>query len=272
MFGTIMLSYPIILAHGIYPFHFLFPPFLCKDNTAKDSFHYFRGIKSALIGAGFNVFHSRVSWGGRLDQRADQLRDQIVKITEGFTRWPKVHIIAHSMGGLDARWMIYKHNISQRIASLTTIGTPHHGSPEAERRLKSFRWLVGLARAVGLDVSGALDLTPSACRARNSALESFEKTNGVFYRTVAGAQRQEDIFFIARRSYRFLKQVEGDNDGLVSVNSAIWKKEYLVGIIDADHLNQIGWWDGGKAMGTRNRRIFEKRIREFYVSLAEGLE
>jgi len=271
MFGSIMLSYPIILAHGIYPFHFLFPPFLCKDNTANDGFHYFRGIRSALIGAGFKVFHSRVSWGGRLDQRANQLRDEIQKITERFARWPKVHIIAHSMGGLDARWMIYKHNFPQRIASLTTIGTPHHGSPEAERRLKRFRWVLGLAGAVGLDVSGALDLTPSACEARNRLLEPFEKTNGVIYRTVAGAQEAEDILFVARSSYRFLKEKEGDNDGLVSVSSAMWKEQYFMGTIDADHLNQIGWWDGGRAMGANTRSAFEKKIKEFYLDLAGTL-
>ncbi|RLB37926.1 MAG: hypothetical protein DRH12_13610 [Deltaproteobacteria bacterium] len=267
-----MPPYPIILAHGIYPFHFLFPPFISKDNDKKDNFHYFRGIRSALVEAGFTAFHTRVSWGGRVDRRADELRDRILRITRGFQQWPRVHIIAHSMGGLDARWMIYKHRMAHRVASLTTIGTPHHGSPEAERRLKRFGFVVNLARWIGVEISGALDLTPPACEARNAALEGFESANGVMYRTFAGVQKIDDVFFVARRSYRFLKEREGDNDGLVSVRSAMWKEKYFMGIIDADHLNQIGWWDGGRAMGTTSRRIFEKRIREFYVSLAEGLE
>ncbi len=199
------------------------------------------------------------------------MKDRILKVTDGFTRWPRVHIFAHSMGGLDARWMIYKYNLPHRIASVTTIGTPHHGSPEADRRLKRFGWLVRVSGALGLDISGAKDLTPGTCEKRNNILEAFENKNGVLYRTVAGAQAEQDIFFIARRSYRFIKQTEGENDGLVSVRSAMWKPKYFMGTIDADHLNQIGWWDGGRAMGTSNRRIFEKRIKEFYVDLARTL-
>ena len=47
-----------------------------------------------------------------------------------------VHIIAHSMGGLDSRTLIARnlHGLSDpgRIASLTTVSTPHRGSPVAD--------------------------------------------------------------------------------------------------------------------------------------------
>ncbi len=265
-----MSPYPIILAHGIYPFHFLFPRFLCKDNDPNDNLHYFRGIRSALERAGLVAFHSRVSWGARVEKRASELKDNIVRLTEGFKKWPRVHIIAHSMGGLDARWMIYRYKMHKRIASLTTIGTPHLGSPEAARRLGRLGWIVALCGKIGLDLSGAMDLTPRACNCRNKILEPFEQANGVIYRTVAGCQSREHIFLLARKSYALIQQREGDNDGLVSVRSAMWKKEYLVDVIDADHLNQIGWWDGGRAMGTSDRKVFEQRIKEFYLTLARN--
>ncbi len=38
-----------------------------------------------------------------------------------------VNIVAHSMGGLDARYLI-SHMSFSRVASLTTIATPHRGS------------------------------------------------------------------------------------------------------------------------------------------------
>jgi hypothetical protein len=40
----------------------------------------------------------------------------------------RVHILAHSMGGLDGRWVIAEGGLSDRIDSLTTIATPHRGT------------------------------------------------------------------------------------------------------------------------------------------------
>jgi triacylglycerol lipase len=47
----------------------------------------------------------------------------------------KVHIIAHSMGGLDARHLISRLGYSDRVASLSTISTPHHGTRIADELL-----------------------------------------------------------------------------------------------------------------------------------------
>ena len=40
----------------------------------------------------------------------------------------KFNIIAHSQGGLDARYLATVLGESHRIASITTISTPHHGT------------------------------------------------------------------------------------------------------------------------------------------------
>jgi len=43
-----------------------------------------------------------------------------------------LHVIAHSMGGLDARHAITnRKDIVTRVRTLVTIGTPHQGSPVA---------------------------------------------------------------------------------------------------------------------------------------------
>src|SRR5215510_6280544 len=48
----------------------------------------------------------------------------------------KVHIIAHSMGGLDARYLLcnnlYGLGALDRVVSLSTISTPHRGSQVAD--------------------------------------------------------------------------------------------------------------------------------------------
>jgi triacylglycerol lipase len=44
----------------------------------------------------------------------------------------QVHIIAHSMGGLDARYLISTLGYASKVKSLTTLSTPHRGSPLAD--------------------------------------------------------------------------------------------------------------------------------------------
>jgi hypothetical protein len=47
------------------------------------------------------------------------------------TKWPKVDIVAHSMGGLVAREYIETLNGGKNIDQLITLGTPHNGSPKS---------------------------------------------------------------------------------------------------------------------------------------------
>ena len=74
----------------------------------------------------------------------------------------RVLIVAHSMGGLDARYMISRMGMEDHVAALLTITTPHRGSPYADwivrhlgRRLHGFR----LMKLLKVDVQAANDLT-----------------------------------------------------------------------------------------------------------------
>jgi triacylglycerol lipase len=262
---------PIILAHGICPFHRLMPFPSSRDNARGDRFHYFRKIRSTLLSHGFPAFHTRVSWAGSLERRASDLRRAILGITDGFSRWPAVHIIAHSMGGLDARYMICRYRMEKRVISLTTIGTPHLGTSYADWGLRRLGFLVPLSGRLGLDLSGFLSLSREACARLNESLEPFEKANGVRYQTVAGTQPLERMFMPFRFPFRIIREEEGENDGLVSLRSAMWKEEYFLEEMDADHLNQIGWWNGGEARAGISREEFERGIRDVYLRIARGL-
>lgn len=264
-------NYPIILAHGICPFDKVIRPFGIKDNSDDDRNHYFRGIRSHLISKGFLVFHSRVSWGGPLKKRAKELREVILRITGNFKKWDKVHIIGHSMGGLDARLMVYKYKMHEHILSITTIGTPHWGSSYADWGLKRMGALIWFFMMMGLDIRGFRNLTTKACAELNLKLRDFEKNNGVIYRTVAGWEPYERLFKPLRFPYKIINRYEGKNDGLVSVKSATWRDEYLIEVIEADHLNQIGWWNKEESLSGLMREEFENKIREFYLRLVMGL-
>lgn len=265
-------SYPIILAHGISPFDRVIKPFLRREKRRDDRFNYFRNIRSTLINDGFNVFHSHVSWAAELERRARDLKNEIVRITDYFSKWRRVHIIAHSMGGLDSRWMIYRYQMESHIASLTTLGTPHHGTSYADHQIKRLGGIIPAAGVVGLNLRGYLDLTQKACRAFNLELEDFEENNGVLYQTIAGAQPIDRIFFFMRPAFKIIRDKEGENDGLVSLKSAIWKEDYLLKKIDADHYNMIGWWNRSKTKAGMSKKIFEKQIKALYLEIARGLK
>ncbi len=262
---------PVMLAHGICPFTRLFHPLTGGDNGPDDRFHYFRLIRSTLMRYGYTVFHTSVAWAGSVDARARDLRDDIIRLTEGFHRWPRVHIIAHSMGGLDARHMLLNYRMEDRVASLTSIGTPHLGTSYADWGLRRFDSLMDLSRGFGLSLDGFRDLTREQCRRFNETAAPYEEKNGVHYRTVAGTQPLERIFLPMRFASRIIQNEEGDNDGLVPRSSAMWKEDYHLATIDADHLNQIGWWNCGEGRAGVSRKEFESRIQDFYLRLASGL-
>ena len=92
---------------------------------------YFKGVANHLrTKLGANVLAATTVPLGTIEQRAELLAQQILDAR--FDASP-VHILAHSMGGLDARFLIARNlrGVAPRIASLTAIGTPHFGSPVA---------------------------------------------------------------------------------------------------------------------------------------------
>ena len=125
---------------------------------------------------------------------------------------------------------------------------------------------------MGLNLDGLKNLTKEACSLSNRVMEDFEEQNGVIYQTIAGVQPIDRVFAPLRPSYRIIWRQEGENDGLVSLISAMWKEPYFLQKLDADHLNQIGWWDRGGALGTKDPQIFEKLIGKVYLDIARGLK
>ena len=288
--------FPIILAHGIARFDILrellaaeigLPP-----NPLDDQFQYFRNIRTYLNGHGFNeVFNTNVDFAGSLALRSEQLKLRVDDVLDR-TGAEKVHIIAHSMGGLDARRMIVDLEMAGRVASLTTIGTPHLGTVLADQVIANGGTMLieALEKAVNIDLDGFRDLTTGACDEFNRRAEDAEAENAVFYQTFASSQKSRNVFLPLLPSWFAIRALDGANDGLVSARSQRWKSE-LAGSggqrkpirrnefpIPADHLNQVGWWDWQEAVspllgaGYANQRAsYEKRVKDVYLAIARGL-
>lgn len=266
-------TYPIILAHGIARFDILSQQLFDIDNSdPDDGLHYFRNIRTHLQSHGFYVHHTNVEWAGGVDVRSRSLKRQIEGVLDddGLAA-EKVHIIAHSMGGLDARHMLYDNRqdgFHAKIASLTTIATPHRGSPAADSIVAK---VGGLLKGLGLG-DGAHDLTTRACNRFNEEAGDWESECGVRFRAYAGKQEFLYIFAPLKLTWPVVYEREGDNDGLVSVESAMWREEYFVSpVLDGDHFNLCGWWDPAESLRGLSPVKLETKIKAVYLSIAEGL-
>src|SRR2546422_4122358 len=239
-----MATYPIVLAHGIARFDALLRNVLRDEDAADDRTHYFRRIRSTLQAAGFMVEHSTVPWAKAVGVRATALKAEVERVLTK-TGAQKAHIVAHSMGGLDARHMLFEHQgdrMHQKVASVSTIGTPHWGTSFADWGVSHASLFLALLQTLGASqLDGFKDLTTSACAQFNEQAAAFESGCGVAFRTYAGAQDVSRVFAPLQISWHVIKVHEGNNDGLVSVRSARWCSEYFQEpILDADHLNEIG--------------------------------
>jgi triacylglycerol lipase len=220
------LRAPIVLVHGLFGFDRLrLGPWLLA--------HYFQGIPEALSAAGNRVLIASLSPTGGIADRAHQLQ---AFLDREAPREP-VHLIAHSMGGLDSRYLISRLGMAERVLTLTTLGTPHRGTTFADwgvRRLR--RLLRPLFDFANLPMQAFFDLTVAGCDDFNRQTPNAAQ---VRYFSVAGDFQLHWLMPEWQLPARILAASEGANDGVVSVASATWGEDCT--IWDGDHLNLINW-------------------------------
>ncbi|GAA5824146.1 hypothetical protein JCM3770_001408 [Rhodotorula araucariae] len=112
--------FPIVLCHGLYGFDVRGPGFF--------RLHYWGDLLKILRGKiGAEVYVTAVPGTGSVKNRAHVLHKALEDTQSLLNR--DINFVAHSMGGLDARYLIS--NIRPtlyRPRSLTTLCTPHRGS------------------------------------------------------------------------------------------------------------------------------------------------
>lgn len=243
----------LVLVHGILGFR------------EKFGVEYFNGIKERLSKFTPYILIPQLDQAGDIRTCGEQLREAILAAFAGGALDPgaKTHLIAHSQGGLNARFMLSPKNpksedLAGKITSLTTIGSPHQGSPIADllslkpvdHELKGLELLIDhpdlgqdvvramLAR-LGISLDALTDLGTAAMKEFNT---EYPDHPGVRYFSVAGAGRaqvpQTSLFLF--EFYSYIKSVTGENnDGLVTISSAQRWPEGAV-TWPADHADEIG--------------------------------
>jgi triacylglycerol lipase len=221
--------------------------------------HYFRGLDAHLAGRHDALFQV-VPPIGTSEERARSLGDAI---QQKFPAGP-VHIIAHSMGGLDSRTLIARnhHGLSEpgRIASLTTLSTPHRGSPVADLladpRPNDLRRVIydGFSQALsGLGIpTGALaNLTTEKASHVPDVTRSHPH---IRYRSyfASGRTSGAPTAILLLPTHHYIHEVTGQaNDGVVALESAKYG-EFQQPFWPCDHVDMVGHnLDGLDLLGFR---------------------
>ena len=196
----------------------------------------FRRIHSAFIARGHPVMLESVHPTASIERRARMLKRSIETFLARLDRrQERIIVFAHSMGGLDCRYMISHLNMAERIAALITVCTPHRGSSYADWALHNLGDRLGGRRLVtllNLDVNALQDLTRQSCCVFN---QRTPDSPDVRYYSISAARPWHRVPPFYYHSHKIISQAEGENDGLVSVASARWGEH--LGTWPVDHLH-----------------------------------
>ena len=215
--------YPIVLVHGIG----------YTDDAYPD---YWGRIPEALRSAGAEVYFGGQDSYASVTVNAQQLKERILEIcgtpSGSDSAWPgKVNLIAHSKGGLDARYMISNLDMADHVASLTTIATPHRGIGAIDEMKRKapllLRQLYGLfALMVRLDGGDRPEMLSVFDQLSEDYLGVFNElvpdAEGVYYQSWAVDMKTRKTDPPLGLFHDLVEKTHGPNDGFVPVDAAKW--------------------------------------------------
>lgn len=251
--------HPLVLAHGF-------------DASPRNRWGFYE-VAETLAADGHAVHVAEVPPYDAVAVRAEHLARHI-DTTLAETGADRVNLVAHSMGGLDARYVVSVLGYADRVASVTTISTPHRGAAVADVALGLMpgpldKVINLLATAWGRTYSEVAN--DSHVRAAMEAIsedgaaafnDEVKDAPGVTYLSWAGVSSVLGISNprdaaacgtllrhpgTSDRMHATLVPMAGftahgtrldPNDGMVTVESAKWGQ--FQGCIPADHLDEVG--------------------------------
>jgi len=233
-------KFPMVFLHG----------FMAGNRVGN-----FAGVKKHFEAKGCKVLVVEVSPVNSIEFRGQQLADQ-VKNFMGRDSVSKVNIVAHSQGGLDARYAVSKLGLGTNVASLSMLSTPNHGTPVADVALGltgdsisqlALGFLLNMMSSVSNSSPGSSNDSRKAIEGLTTTYlkEKFNPTTpdvpGVLYQSWgarSGRGTNDQTKLLLDFSWGLIKVRAGENDGVVPVSSAQWG-DYK-GTLDADHLDLVG--------------------------------
>lgn len=257
--------YPIVLVHGIF----------FRDWQLVN---YWGRIPGELTRNGADIHYGGQQSAAAVARSAAELKATVLKVLAE-TGADKVNLIAHSKGGLDARYAISRLGLAPHVASLTTINTPHRGCLFAQTLLKKLpkgavKFIASkynsIFHALGDPdpdfLAGVTDLTADTCAQFN---RDTPDAPGVLYQSVMSVMKHTaSAPPPLNLTYLIVKKYDKEpNDGLVSRSSAPWGR--FLGEPTVKGRRGISH---GDIIDLMRENIPGFDVREFYVKLVGELK
>lgn len=209
--------YPLFMVHGI-------------GFRDLRYFNYWGRIPQELQRNGATVYYGNQEAFGTIVYNAGDIRERILQVQKE-TGCEKVNLIAHSKGGLDARYAVSKLGMAPYVASLTTMNTPHRGCrfvdyacllPDALYRLVAFCFDRTFQRFGDRNPDFYTSTHQFATKESERFNSEVPDSPQVYYQSYTSKMKHPWSHMLLSITYCMIKPLEGENDGLVSVESAKW--------------------------------------------------
>jgi triacylglycerol lipase len=260
--------YPVVLMHGMSGFG--------QRELGPVGITYFDGVVEDLTKKGEAVYVTIVPPYDTSEARAQALASQIDDILKR-TGKAKVNLVGHSQGGMDARVITSPQGLGygDRVASVTTVATPHHGSKVADAVLGILKYLpndvidsvtgdfLSLVEKTAYELQTDAHLRQQVVELSETYMSTvfnpkYEDAAGVLYMSYGGRTNLRtgigvcddgkyandpldvDVTQVALAPLAIFLE-EGTlkvNDGLVTVESSKWG--VFQQCVPADHLKEVG--------------------------------
>jgi triacylglycerol lipase len=235
--GKCATKYPVVLCHG-----------MAMQGKMFNIVDYFWGVEGAVEDEGGEIYAVSVNAMDSTQNKAVQFKKQLLEII-AVSKAQKVNIIGHSHGTLYTRLAMSNMDCAKYVASHTSLCGPHRGSVVADLVVgllpNSAQYLIGSV----LDLAYQLimgDTNPNSIQnayslTRDYMKNTFNKTvpnvSGIYYQSWATQKTGLTADVVMEPTWAIMSLLEGDSDGVVSVESAKWGT--FRGI------QKGSWWAGG---------------------------
>ncbi len=257
-------KYPILFIHGVF----------FRDMSI---FNYWGRVPAHLKINGAEIHYGEHESAAPVEESGIELSKRIVDIVNK-SGCEKVNIIAHSKGGLDSRYAISCAGADKYVASLTTVNTPHRGCMFADYLLGKISPQIqstvagkynSVAKLLGDRnpdfIRAVKSLTSEACTEFNEKVKDVET---VYYQSIGSKMnRASSGRFPLNFVYRFVKHFDGENDGLVAVESMKWGESFKDVVVKKGR-----GVSHGDIIDLNRENISDFDIREFYAEIVSDLK
>ncbi|MCQ2467855.1 MAG: alpha/beta fold hydrolase [Clostridia bacterium] len=262
------MRYPILLVHGMG----------IRDNY---KIGYWGRIPKMLENLGCEVYLSGQDCSASVESNCEQIAKRLDDILAS-TGAKKVNIIAHSKGGLESRYLASSMGYADKIASITTMATPHNGSKTVDTLMKFPDRIIRIGcfffdvwfKTIG-------DINPETYKAitgfKTSSAAKFNEENpdqeGIYYQSYAFVMKHFWSDMLIWFPSLVVHHFEGENDGLLPPEAVKWGN--FRGIVRSNSTRGISHCD---EIDMRRLRLNRKDgdgisdIIDVYMNVAKELE